>query len=399
MAADTTDLQAFDVPLKLIAAQDIGGRNRELFSGIIVDEHESADLVVKLFTDVLKDIPGAQVITDQGTPYMAQQTIEALEALEADHAPQREGEPLGKATIERAFGTVKRIAAPILSLTNRLAQAFPSFKDGALAKATVKLLLVALLKAYQAGARLAQSAAEKRQNIDEKTLHLVAEQSRNKARAENKSARLLLSHLHGCYGFEGSVNAFIRRFRHFPLEVLIEAERTYAPHAHRDDIRQRTAYFGAIVRRMADEHRQQCAHKERGRQALQRYQQYEKKYRAQLDAWAKDPCLQLIQALEALTAQVNVSTGELLFGGEGLGKLWLQQAMDRCAEAYGAAATLDMVSSIFISFERQYVEQIGKGAVRAIEVMINNKLADIIKRGTKDNLASLFDRAKLENTG
>ena len=71
IAADTTDLQAFGVPLKLVAAQDIGGRDQDLFDSIIIDDRESADHVVQVITETLGDKEGQQVLTDQGTPYLA----------------------------------------------------------------------------------------------------------------------------------------------------------------------------------------------------------------------------------------------------------------------------------------------------------------------------------------
>ena len=47
VATDTTDLEAFGVSLKLVAAQDVGGRDQDLFDSIIVDNRESADHVVR----------------------------------------------------------------------------------------------------------------------------------------------------------------------------------------------------------------------------------------------------------------------------------------------------------------------------------------------------------------
>ena len=145
IAADTTDLQAFGVPLKLVAAQDVGGRDQDLFDSIIIDNRESADHVVQVITETLGDKEGQQVLTDQGTPYMAETTRAAIEALGAEHAPQKEGDPIGKATIERAFGTVKQIAGPILQLTSQIAEKFPTLNNAALAKAAATLMLTALL--------------------------------------------------------------------------------------------------------------------------------------------------------------------------------------------------------------------------------------------------------------
>jgi DNA-binding transcriptional ArsR family regulator len=45
-----------------------------------------------------------QAITDQGTPYMAEETRAALGALEAEHAPQKEGDPTGKWVSSKVAG-------------------------------------------------------------------------------------------------------------------------------------------------------------------------------------------------------------------------------------------------------------------------------------------------------
>ena len=149
LAADTTDLSAFGVPLKLVAAQDVGGRDQHLFDAVLVDDHESAQLVARVLTEAIKDRPGMQAITDQGTPYMAEAVRTALEHLDADHAPQREGDPRAKATIERAFLTAKSCARPLLALTDRIAECLPSLRHPDLAKALTTLVLTALLRAYQ----------------------------------------------------------------------------------------------------------------------------------------------------------------------------------------------------------------------------------------------------------
>ncbi|MCG8418469.1 MAG: hypothetical protein MJE77_11055, partial [Proteobacteria bacterium] len=157
-AADTTELRAFGLRLKLIATQDVGGRDQSLLDAIIVDDHESADLVVKVITKSLAERPGAQLLSDQGTPYLATTTRQALEQLQAEHAVQKQGHPQGKATLERAFGTIKHIAGPILSLTNRLASTLDGLAQPDLAIAASTLLLTALLRAYQAGARASRRA-------------------------------------------------------------------------------------------------------------------------------------------------------------------------------------------------------------------------------------------------
>ena len=51
---------------------------------------------MRVLTEALAERPGSQVLTDQGTPYMAAATRDALDALGAEHAPQKEGDPCGK---------------------------------------------------------------------------------------------------------------------------------------------------------------------------------------------------------------------------------------------------------------------------------------------------------------
>jgi hypothetical protein len=243
LAADTTDLCAFGVPLKVIATQDVGGRDQDLCASVVVDDHESAELIVQAFTAALTGRPGMQAVTDQGTPYMAELTRAALDALGAEHAPQREGEPTDKATIERAFASLKSFARPLLEVSDRIARAVPALASAALAKAATTLLLTALLRAYQAGARAARRAGEQRAGISTEALARAAEQSRREAHAHDTSVRLLLEDIHAAYELDVPRGTFVRTHRRFPLEVLREAQRAFAAQAHRGDIKKRASYF------------------------------------------------------------------------------------------------------------------------------------------------------------
>ena len=140
-AGDTTDLELFGTRLKLIGIQDVGGRDRSLLDSVLIDDHESAALVGEAATKALRDFPGAQFLTDQGTPYMAEKLSETLAALEVEHAPQKEGDPQGKATLERAFGTIKPILAPLAELTNLIANAIPQLRETEFAKACARVLV------------------------------------------------------------------------------------------------------------------------------------------------------------------------------------------------------------------------------------------------------------------
>lgn len=390
-AADTTDLCAFRQPLKLIAAQDVGGRDTDLLDAVIVEDHESAKLVGQVLTEAVKDISqsqGLQVLTDQGTPYMAQLTRDLLEQLEMDHAPQREGDPLGKATIERAFATIKQIARPLLAITDQLADAVEALRNVELAKALTTVLLTALLRAYQAGARAAHRAAEARGGLDEQALVRAAQNSRQQAHAEDRSARMLLEHIHRAYQIGGSVAEFIRTFRRFPLPVLHRAERAFSGQAHRGDIANRQSYIAAIVRRIADEYRTEQALKHRQDEASDERRRQVDKHESQLRRWADKPGEQLEAALQALAAQWHPSSQSLLFGGAGLGSAWLKDSLERLQELHGVVATCDIASGTFDAFARQHADLLGPAGIAAVEATLRDHLqaGDCAHRFAGDNL-------------
>jgi hypothetical protein len=397
IAADTTDLQAFGVPLKLVAAQDVGGRDQDLFDSVIIDNRESADQVVCVITEALGDKEGQQVLTDQGTPYMADATRDAIEALGAEHAPQREADPIGKATIERAFETVKQIAGPILKLTSNIADRIPKLRNAELAKAAATLLLTALLKAYQAGARAARRADVERVSVSADELEERSEKSREKARAELRSVRLFLSHLHRDYGIKRHLSDFIRQMRRFPLPVLKEAERAFASQVHRDDIRDRASYFAAIARRCFERYLIK-------REAEQREQQQEQQRKRDIEkaetiqsAQKANPAAWLRDALETLAVQWIPERNTLLFGGAGLGRRHLDDAIARLAEIHGAQLARDVANGVFLKFKIDDPRNIGQRGLNAIRGLLDAALADKLKNQTDCKLS--FASAILRNNG
>ncbi len=398
IGADTTDLSAFGIALKLIAAQDIGGRDQSLFDSVLVDDHESAEHVAAVLTEALRDRPGAQAITDQGTPYLAERTREALAALEADHAPQREADPLGKATVERAFRSLKSIADPLLALTSRAAEALPALRDASLAKAVTTLLFTALLRAYQHGARAARAALEARGGIDPDELARRAEHSRERARATERSVKLLLGHLHDVYHLAGKVTAFIRTFRTYPLAVIRDAETALRARLVRDDlepVRDPWRYFGAIVRRLHDEHRRLRA---RLRHDHEQNRERDRQHRdddARLAAFRADPVAWLRQALDLIAMQWLPQTGTLLCGGAGYGLGTMRAALRRIHQVHGHAAG-DVAAGTLHDFRLDHAERLGDRGLDAVAAMLRRELA---KLGTNHDCAPQAASAILARTG
>jgi len=184
---DTTDLKVLGVPLKLIGLQDPGRRLSRLFEGFGVYSRERSREVVDLVTQVLADQPGTQLITDQGTPYLAELAREAYESLELDHAPQKEGTPTAKATLERAFRAIKDSLRPLLALTNRLADQCPALKDADLAQSLGRLLVAVLLRVYILAARDASHPLE---DAAAREIEIVSAESRLAARSKEAWVRV-----------------------------------------------------------------------------------------------------------------------------------------------------------------------------------------------------------------
>ena len=399
LAGDTTDLKTFDVPLKLIAAQDIGGRDQNLLDSIIVEDHECAELVVRVLTEAIDGRPGIQVITDQGTPYMAEATQQALDELEAEHAPQKEGDPLGKATVERAFGTVKTLARPLLKITNRIAQAFPALRCTDLAKAATKLVLTALLKAYQAGARAAHRAAKEHSTVDAEKLAALAEQSRQKARADERSRRLLLTHVHRAYDIKQPLNKFVHMMRPFSLPILQQAKQAMATQSHRTDITNWSLYFRGIARNVKKIYDQLQARKNASQQTFERIEQKNRERKTQHAAFEADPASWLMAALRLIAAQWIPDSGHLLAGGTGLGTKYLKDAIASLTKLHGHAAAVDIARGVFTHFQRDQLHKIGPAGVNAVGALLQRHLPPTATDPNTPPCTQQFGSTILQKTG
>jgi hypothetical protein len=324
LGGDTTDLRVLGVDLKLVGVQDLGDRERALFEAFAIDPRECAALVEQVVADAAAGLEGIQLVTDQGTPYVAQAAQQAYDAIGIEHAPQREGTPTDKATVERAFGTVKNALAPILGLLDRLALAVPQLQQPELAQGVATLLVATFLRVYAAGRRHLGHPLD---GHDPDVLRTVVEEQRDKARAEDRSVRLLLEALHAQYAMPGSPEAFVRAFRHYPLDDLKEAERRIRARACRCHVRACDRYFAAVVRdvhehakrRRAAERRQRIA----GAQA--------RRDRAAAAARAADldahPERRLLEGLDILADTYLPGAGAFVMGGQ-LARLWLRRAVD-----------------------------------------------------------------------
>jgi hypothetical protein len=324
--ADTTYIRAFGVDLQIVGAQDPGRRHKELLNAFAVTEQDNADVVTRVLTEALGALPGAQAITDQGTPYIARATQLACEAIDVETAPQAEAAPTDKAPLERAWRTVKQALAPLLALTDRAAVAAPALRSPALARAAVSLLLAVFLRVYAGGRRHLSHPLE---GHDPAALTDVVARAREAARAENRSRKIFLQKLHADYNLVNdiSVDHFVRAHRRHHLEDIKAAERALRDRACRCNVRRCDRYFAGILRNVAEQGRDRRARRLAEREEQRRRDLETARFQQQDRFLAEHPEVRLQQALEALTVQWNERTGRLEYGGRGWARGTLVRAL------------------------------------------------------------------------
>jgi hypothetical protein len=336
---DTTNLSLFGVPLKVVALQDPGARHERPWEAFAVDTEENHRIVLDVVDAALSGSPGVQVLVDQGTPYMAEATKTALEDLDLFHEPQKEGTPTEKATLERSFGVVKTCLAPILSLTDKLAELVPALRSEDLAKAAGRLLLAAYLKVHTTASR----ARETGRPDDPQVLAAIAEAQRERAVAEHRSAKLLLEGIFDRYGFAGSKRAFVRVHRHHLVEDIEEAERRLALQATRGGILHWERYFAAILRNVREGRREarerQASARRRAARERSEAERTRRRWQAHETALDEDPVRRIAEGLSLVAAQYRPEKEALFNDGVGPGTREIRTGLAAVAErAPGAVA-------------------------------------------------------------
>lgn len=333
-AADTSDWSLFGVGLKIVACQDPGNRHRELWNAFALDDHEDHELVCEVVGKAIGDQPGSQIITDQGTPYLASEARRCYEEMELEHAPQKEGAPTEKATLERSFRTVKDALRPLTRFFDRLGQLVPALESVDCARAIGGLLLGVYLQVY----RVAERKATVEYSRDRDVLEAIAEQQRDRARADTRSAKLALERIHEEYQLEGSKTKFVRSLRRHHAEDILEAERRLRRKACRCVAKQCDRYFVGILRNVAEESRIARARRARELRELSRLRDTARK-QAELQAlFREEPEHCVASALELLEVQYNPATEKLIQDGRGPGRARLAQALQMLQDRFPSSS-------------------------------------------------------------
>jgi len=371
LGVDTTSLRLFGVDLKLVAAQDIGAREQRLWDAFAIDERETADLITGVLAEAAAGRPGLQAITDQGTPYLAEATRQACEQIGLEHTPQKEGSPTAKATVERAFLTVKAALAPLLELTNRLADSLPTLRNPQLARAAGTLLCAVFLRVYLTGRTHLQHPLL---GQDPDAVRAIIEAQREAAHAELRSKRLFLEGIHAQYDMPRSKEAFVRAFRHYPLEDLREAERRCRRYACRCQTRLCDRYFAAVVRQVHEQGRARRAAEQNRRRANAARRAEQEAACRDLEQLRQNPERQLLEGL-TLLADTWLPSG-FIFDGTVPREVYLEPALRQLRDRFpdGAHDEAERIWRGWLEAKRHIPLQTQQAVRGALTQVISNIL-------------------------
>jgi hypothetical protein len=218
---------------------------------------------------------------------------------------------LAKATLERSFRSVKDALAPLVRLTARVADAVPALRRADFAVAVARVLVGTFL-AVDLAARRSTLGTGPAPHPD--AFAALAEQAREKARADDRSRKLTLVRIHEEYDMPGSRADFVRRLRRHRVEDLLEAERRMGRYACRCHAKLCDRYFASIVRRV---HREQGAERAAERQrtiANVARRQATAQLVAQLAQRNEQPDEWVVNGLERVAAQWCTSAAGFVLG-------------------------------------------------------------------------------------
>lgn len=321
LMGDTTDWELFGIPLKVMAAMDPGERQRKLWESFKVDIKESSEAIIENIRGVDHDV--LQLITDQGTPYLAELADREYERMGLEHEPQKEGTPTEKAPLERSFRKVKDALAPLARISNVISGMVPSLKDSRLAISIGRLLIAIFLKIYLEGRSHLNHPLEGK---NPEVVRAIVEEQREKARAEGRSKRLLLKAIHREFFMDVSELVFVRAFRNHALEDIKEAERRLRDKACRCVAKRCDRYFGGIIRNVADQGRvkRRTLREEKIKRSEERRKEQERDAKR---TFLEDHPPEAIQhGLDLLALLWNPEAGEVIYVGVGPGRYYLRNA-------------------------------------------------------------------------
>jgi hypothetical protein len=180
---------------------------------------------------------------------------------------------------------------------------------------------------------------------------------------------------------------------------LRDAERAFQSQVHREDIRDRKSYFGALVRKAYQEHRLAVAREARHRDDATRLACVQAERDAQHAAWTDDPAGWLRDALAMLALQWDERTRSLLFDGAGLGLGWATAALRRLCQVHDTRIAGDLIAGMLHAFRLAHLDRLGPDGVAAVVALIERRLAALATLVPTHDVAALALPAILSPAG
>lgn len=339
--ADTSSWELFSVPLKLIAVQDPGNRDQVLWEACDIDVTEDARRVTEVIAAAAADRPGLQLVTDQGRPYVAAEACQRYDQIQVEHAPAKEGDPVEKATLERSFGLIKPVLAPLVALTAQLAQRVNCLRNATLARTVGKYLVTLALEAYRLGLHAAVGGTR---TIDRELWERRAAELRDKALHQDDSRRQELARIHEEYRMAGSRESFVNAYRRHAIEDIKEAERRLRERIvdFETEIRSCDRYFAGILRRVAEDGRHTRARIRQQQEEARERQHAVEEFQREQQALDACPEARVERGFRLIAVQWNDKTGALLFEGRGMGYVDVRKGLSDLRNRHGVTAARDL---------------------------------------------------------
>ena len=290
-----------------------------------------------------------------------------------------------KLLLERSFGTIKPLLAPLTAFTALLAAAVPALRHASLARILGQLLISAMLEAHRLGLTSRVGATRP---SDPDLLRVLVADERYRVTHGNLSRRQLLERLHNEYAMEGSREEFVRSLRYHAYNDIEEAERRFRRAVLRPrDIRRSDRYFAGILRNVFDKKEpERRAEREKLKKRLRQREEEHliQEERRRLEA---SPDGAILTGLRLVGITYQPKHGTLLLGGMGMGRVILRRAVAAIVDRDGSQAC-DTLEALWKQWALKVTDQNGL-QTSAVRHLWNTLLAEtkIAEKGFTDSEA------------
>jgi len=214
-------------------------------------------------------------------------------------------------------------------------------------------------------------------------LEAVAEEQRERARAENRSVKLKLEAIHAAYDFEVPVRRFVRVHRRHCLEDIEEAIDRMGVKACRCYAKRCDRYFSAILRRVAEANAQWRLKARRQRMAEHQSRLDHERAEAERQRRETEPERAIADALDLVARQYEPKKRRLLFGGVGPGRARLVAALEQLEKSEAGAAR-DRAEVGWRTWQARNAEEggideRGSGRTAAIRSLFDREVAQLLR--------------------